>query len=205
LYYLGWNLCVTVPWRNSIGLAIGDVRTGKFERYSPAPLLDRHAVDPYSISYPFVMRDEDRFRLWYGSNLAWGPQQRDMEHVIKYAESPDGLNWDRRGKIAIGLSGPHEYAISKPFVLKENGLYKMWYAHRGESYRIGYAESDDGVAWRRHDDRAGIDVSASGWDSEMIAYPFVFDHAGRRLMLYNGNGYGKAGFGIAEWDAGRIG
>jgi hypothetical protein len=47
------------------------------------------------------------------------------------------------------------------------------------------------------DSRAGIGVSASGWDSEMIEYPFVFDHAGARYMLYNGNGYGKSGFGIA--------
>jgi hypothetical protein len=34
----------------------------------------------------------------------------------------------------------------------------------------------------------------------MICYPFVFDHAGSRFMLYNGNGYGKTGFGIAVWE-----
>jgi hypothetical protein len=31
----------------------------------------------------------------------------------------------------------------------------------------------------------------------MIEYPCVFDHGGRRYLLYSGNGFGKAGFGIA--------
>jgi hypothetical protein len=43
-----------------------------------------------------------------------------------------------------------------------------------------------------------FDVSEEGWDSEMMCYPYVFDHKGERYMLYNGNGYGKSGFGIAK-------
>ncbi len=31
----------------------------------------------------------------------------------------------------------------------------------------------------------------------MICYPFIFDHKGKRYMLYNGNDYGKTGFGLA--------
>jgi hypothetical protein len=73
----------------------------------------------------------------------------------------------------------------------------MWYSYRGESYRIGYAESHDGIQWTRRDEEAGIEVSDGGWDSEMICYPCVFDHEGQRYMLYNGNGYGKTGIGLA--------
>jgi predicted GH43/DUF377 family glycosyl hydrolase len=73
----------------------------------------------------------------------------------------------------------------------------MWYSYRGSRNRIGYADSEDGISWERKDGEAGIDVSASGWDSEMIEYPFVFDHDGERYMLYNGNGYGKTGIGLA--------
>jgi len=64
-----------------------------------------------------------------------------------------------------------------------------------QSYRIGYAESLDGTGWKRMDESAGIDYSNSGWDWEMIAYPFVYDHGGRRYMLYNGNGFGRSGLG----------
>jgi predicted GH43/DUF377 family glycosyl hydrolase len=197
LYYLGWNLGVTVPWRNSIGLAIYDPATATFQRFSKAPLLDRHHVDPYSISYPFVMEDEGVYRMWYGSNLRWGKEQKDMAHLIKYAESDDAIHWKREGIIALNFKNDGEYAMSRPCVIKEDGLYKMWYSYRGESYRIGYAESDDGIKWVRKDEDVGIDVSESGWDSQMVEYPFVFDHKGARYMLYNGNDYGKTGIGLA--------
>jgi hypothetical protein len=203
LYYLGWNLGVTVPWRNSIGLAIYDPTTATFQRFSTAPLLDRHDVDPYSISYPYVLEDEGIFRMWYGSNLRWGKDQKDMAHLIKYAESEDAIRWRREGIVALHFRDDGEYAMSRPCVIKEDGFYKMWYSYRGESYRIGYAESADGIEWVRKDAEVGIDVSASGWDSQMIEYPFVFDHQGERYMLYNGNDYGKTGIGLAVLDRGR--
>ena len=86
-------------------------------------------------------------------------------------------------------------------MLKEGGLYKMWFAYRHgqETYRIGYAESVDGREWDRKDPVGGLDVSETGWDSEMVEYPYVFDHKGKRYLLYNGNGYGKNGFGYAVW------
>jgi hypothetical protein len=74
----------------------------------------------------------------------------------------------------------------------------MWYSYRGDRYRIGYAESNDGVVWTRLDESAGIDVTGGAWDGDMIEYPCVVDVAGRRLMLYNGNEYGRTGIGLAE-------
>ena len=75
----------------------------------------------------------------------------------------------------------------------------MWYCYRGgeNTYRAGYAESSDAVSWTRKDSLAGIDVSDSGWDSEMICYPCVFSHKGLKYMLYNGNSYGGTGCGLA--------
>jgi hypothetical protein len=203
LYYLAWNLKVTVPWLNTIGLAIYNEETQAFEKYSRAPIMDRSNEDPFTISYPSILHDNGIYRMWYGSNLKWGKLQDEMDHVIKYAESTDGIHWNRTNQVHIGLQHPNEYALSKPFVLKTDGRYQMWYSYRGNgdisTYRIGYAESPDGFSWTRMDDQAGIDVSAEGWDSEMISYPFVFDHDGERYMLYNGNGYGKTGFGIARY------
>jgi len=197
LYYLGWNLGVTVPWRNSIGLAIYNEGKKEFEKYTRAPIVDRNEIDPFSISYPFVMEDDGIFRMWYGSNLKWGKNKEDMAHLIKYAESNDAIHWERKGKIALNFKNESEYAMSRPLVIKEKGVYRMWYSYRGESYRIGYAESADGISWKRIDEEAGILPSEDGWDSEMIEYPFIFDHNGKRFMLYNGNGFGKTGFGMA--------
>jgi predicted GH43/DUF377 family glycosyl hydrolase len=200
LYYLGWNLCKNVPWHNSIGLAVYNNSTGKFEKYSKAPILDRHEADPYSLSYPYVLNDDGLLRMYYGSNLKWGANQEDMAHLMKYAYSDNPITWTREGKIALAFKDDSEYAMSKPCVIKEHGIYKMWYSFRGEAYRIGYAESEDGISWKRKDEEVGITVSESGWDSESIEYPFVFTHKNTKFMLYNGNRYGLTGFGIAILD-----
>lgn len=197
LYYLGWNLGVTVPWRNSIGLAISTDNGRTFTKASPAPVLDRSHTDPFSLSYPWVLREAGGWRMWYGSNLRWGPVQSDMDHVLKYAESDDGRNWRRDGRIALPLSAPGEYALARPCVVRDPGVYRMWFTHRGPNYRLGYAESADGMSWRRDDASHTLDVADSGWDSEMVTYPCVFDCGGARYLLYNGNRYGKDGFGLA--------
>ena len=201
LYYIGWNLKVTVPWLNTIGLAIYNPETSRFEKVSRAPVMDRSEEDPFTISYPSILEAGGLLKMWYGSNLSWGASQESMRHVIKTAVSEDGVHWQRTNKIAVDLVHSGEFALSKPFVMHGTNGYEMWYSYRGrgdiKTYRIGYATSDDGNNWTRRDDDTGIDVSSDGWDSEMICYPNVFDNLGARYMLYTGNGYGKAGFGLA--------
>lgn len=198
LYYMGWNLGVTVPWRNSIGLAVSD--DGEhYERISLAPIMDRNDADPYTLSYPWVIEDGSELHMWYGSNLEWGATEADMNHMIKYAHSRDGQVWTRNGKVIIQSNAAKEYAFARPCVIRDGRLFRMWYAYRGEAYRIGYAESSNKEDWVRRDEEAGIDVSPGEWDSESIEYPSVFDHKGVRYMLYCGNGYGRTGFGIAAF------
>lgn len=204
LYYVGWNLGVTVPFRNSIGLAVSDGMQ-PFARYAPGPILDRTTTEPHFVASCCVLPGEDAWRMWYLSCTDWRVQHGRPEHRyhIKYAESLDGVTWQREGLVAIDYANESEYAISRPCVIRDKGVWKMWYSYRGSSYRIGYAESCDGRQWRRLDDQCALDVSSSGWDSEMIEYPFVFDHQGVRYMLYNGNGYGKTGFGLAVLEQGK--
>lgn len=200
LFYLGWNLGVTIPFRNAIGVAVSELDSQVFLRVSEAPLVDRSADDPISLSYPFVLWDDDRFRIWYGSCINWiGNNVSGYEFSLKYAESNDGLNWTRTGNVVLGCNSPYEDALARPHVIHEDGLFKMWYSRKkGVHYRMGYAESLDGKSFVRMDGKVGIDVSPGNeWDSEMVEYPFIFDHKGERFMLYNGNGYGKTGFGLA--------
>jgi hypothetical protein len=198
LYYIGWNLGVTVPFRNSIGLSISSQRD-EFARYSNGPIVDRSMHEPNFCASCCVFSGEDFWRMWYLSCTGWRMREGKPEHKyhIKYAESSDGINWQRNGTIAIDFANDQESAISRPSVILDNECWRMWYSFRGQAYRIGYAESEDGRQWKRLDSHVGIDVSTTGWDSEMIEYPFVFDHKGQRYMLYNGNGFGKTGFGLA--------
>jgi hypothetical protein len=82
----------------------------------------------------------------------------------------------------------------------------MWYSRReidgfrnapASMYRAGFATSADGIEWQRRDSLAGLDPSLDGWDSDAIAYPYVMEISGRLLLFYNGNGFGKSGFGYA--------
>lgn len=200
LYYIGWNLGVTVPFRNSVGLATSTAPDGtKFERYAPGPILDRTMNEPHFCASCCVLQNGDMFLMWYLACIGWRMRDGRPEHRyhIRYAESKDGISWDRRGEVAIDFADAQEYAISRPSVVRDADCWRMWYSYRGDTYRIGYAESSDGRTWQRRDADAGIEVSATGWDSEMIEYPHVFDHKGQRYMLYNGNDYGRSGFGIA--------
>jgi predicted GH43/DUF377 family glycosyl hydrolase len=199
LYYIGWNLGVTVPFRNSIGLAISRKDNLNFTRYSEGPIIDRSLTEPHFCASSCVIKESQKFKMWYLSCVKWELVNDKPQHWynIKYAESNDGVNWIRNGTVCIDFKSIHEYAISRPSVIKDDKIYKMWYSYRGSSYRIGYAESNDGINWTRLDEQVGIDVSNEGWDSEMIEYPYVFDHKDKRYMLYNGNGYGKTGFGLA--------
>jgi hypothetical protein len=202
-YYTGWSLGVSVPFYLYIGLAVSSDGGRSFRRESMAPVLGRSRSDPYLTASPAVLVEQGRFRMWYVSGSRWELDRGRPKHYynIRYAESDDGIHWEPSGRVCIDYASPAEHAISRPCVLRDADRYRMWYACRGETYRIGYAESADGLSWKRHDAQAGIDVSEEGWDSEMIAYPFVFDHGGRRYMLYNGNGYGETGIGLAVLDA----
>jgi hypothetical protein len=202
MYYSGWTLKKTVPFDFYIGLAISK-NLNKFKKFSTTPILDRTPNEPFLIGSPYIMVESGFYKMWYISGDKWSNKKNKQKHFysIKYAESLEGLSWKRRAVTCIKYQNKFEYAFARPVVLKENNIYKMWYSFRGQkkilSYRTGYAESYDGINWVRKDSLVKLKVSKTGWDSKMICYPFIFDHKGKRYMLYNGNDYGKTGFGLA--------
>jgi predicted GH43/DUF377 family glycosyl hydrolase len=201
LYYVGWNPGRPPLYYTAIGLAVSDDDGETFTRASRAPIMARSDVDPWMVSSPCVLLDDGRWRMWYLSGLGWEEHAGVLHsrYHIKYAESDDGVNWRPEGRVALELRDG-ETNIARACVRRRADDYEAWYSvHSGAGYRIGCAQSPDGLEWDRHDERAGIAPSADGWDSEAVAYPWVFEHGGRRLMLYNGNGFGRDGFGLAEW------
>lgn len=203
MYYIGVNLAHSVPFRNSIGLAISEDNGNTFKKFSSGPIIDRSYHDPCFVATPYVLEDAGLYKIWYLSCNQWIMDSGKPKHFynIKYAESNNGIDWHSKGKVAIDFKNKDEYAISSPRVIKENGIYKMWYSYRGDSYRIGYAESNDGKDWERKDHLIELPTSCGEWDSEMVEYPFIFNYQDRRFMIYNGNGYGRTGLGIAELES----
>jgi hypothetical protein len=203
LYYTGWQRGAEGGLRFTLtaGLAV-DEGDGSFRRVSPVPVLERTGDESSFTASPFVLRERDRWRMWYVAGSSWRTIDGRQEpcYDIRYAESLDGISWSRMGACIDHTA--EEYAFGRPWVVRDADRYRMWFSVRGERYRIGAAESSDGVTWLRTDDTSGLRPSEKGWESEMVAYPAVVDHTGRRYLLYNGNGYGKTGIGLAVWEPG---
>lgn len=208
LYYTGWNVRVSVPYQNSIGLAVSFDNGMNFERFSQGPVLSQNEIDPFFIGTATVIKTSKRWMCWYASCTEWfnlngKPEPR---YHLKYAHSIDGITWTRDGITSIDYNSSDEGGIVRASVLAGSKNFEMWYSFRkidgyrddrSRSYRIGYANSIDGIIWNRHDHLAGIDVGAQGWDSQMIAYPNIINIEDISYMFYNGNGFGASGIGFA--------
>lgn len=194
LYYVGWNPGSTVRVHLFGGAA---VRHGElFERVSKAPIIERNAIDPFLNTAPFVVEAQG-LMMYYVAGVGWDHANLPRYH-IKYARSNDGIEWERnRDWVAIDFADHSETALARPFVLRDEGLLRMWFSTKRTSYAIGYAESSDGINWTRSDEHAGLTPSDGGWDSQMVEYGAVVKHDGTYFLFYNGNDYGQDGFGLA--------
>lgn len=199
MYYTGWVQGVQVPWYNDLGVALKSGHEEIFHRISRSPLPLRSDSDFIGIGSTCVVREQSKWLMWYTRFERWGaPGEHRHFYNIKHATSVDGVSWKQSEGACIDFSSNQEFAIAKPCVLNIEGTYFMWYTHRGSHYMPGLAVSDDGASWERIDDCVGISLSDSGWDSEMLCYPFVMQRGNDLFMFYNGNGYGASGLGYAR-------
>ncbi|WP_144903902.1 glycoside hydrolase family protein [Halobellus captivus] len=202
LYYIGWMQGKRVSYYACVGLGVSTDGGETFEKRSRGPHLARNDVDPYMTLSSDVEVVDGMFRMWYTSATGWVDYETGVRpnYHIKYAESDDGLTWTREGTIAIDYEHDGEWAIARPCVRQTEDGFEMWYSYATDNhgYRIGYATSADGLNWTRYDDQTGISISDDGWDSDLQAYPYVIEHDEAEYMFYNGNDYGREGFGLAQ-------
>jgi len=201
MYYLGRSNGTPPLFYMAIGLAISHDNCSTFTRSGPAPVLSRSEYDPWMVSTPCVRKENGHFRMWYLSGLGWNIDLTTSRYHIKYAESDDGICWQREGRVCIDFQ-QGESNIASPSVLKFNDHYAMWYSFVDATgqYRIGFAESADGLEWTRRDEALKFEPSAAAWEAQAMAYPHVFQHQQRLYMLYSGNDFGRDGIGIASCD-----
>ncbi len=207
-YYAGWTRCESVPFNVAIGRAVSTDGGRTFQKSGPGPVLAYTPDEPFVISGPKIRRFNGQWWLYYIAGRKWKIVDGRAEPVykIRMAVSDDGLHWERQHRDLIESRVEADEAQASPDVIFSGGRYHMFFCYRHSEnyrgrqggYRIGYAHSADGLHWTRDDDRAGLHISDSGFDDEMVAYPHVFELDGRTYMAYLGNGVGRHGFGIAE-------
>jgi hypothetical protein len=200
LFYTGWMEGKGVSYYPSIGLAKYDPSTNNiFRRVFTSPMIHRSNSSPIGFHSPCVIYDMGKY-VMYNSNIShWnvsGNEKRSYYQIQKRTSPFCGAGWTEGKDLFNNYSIDN---MAKPHVITEDGVYKMWYSYAiygKHKYRIGYAESLDGEKWEIQNDKIEFDVgSKDSFDSEMMAYPFIFNHNGYKYMLYNGNNFGKEGIG----------
>ena len=202
LYYAGYNIQKNVRFSVLGGLAISSDGGSTFQRAKQTPVFERTEHELLFRVPHTVLIENNNWTFWYGggSNFVQANDYTYPSYDIRMIGSKDGINLEGQGRVILTTSN-NEYRIARPYVIKEDNSYKMYYcvATIEKGYRLGYAESKNGINWERKDDLMNIDVSETGWDSEMVGYPsFIANNYGKYLF-YNGNNYGREGFGYAEW------
>ncbi|NEN23408.1 glycoside hydrolase family 32 protein [Cryomorpha ignava] len=196
LYYVGWQLQKSVPWINTIGLALSDDFGKSFTKSGRVPVMDRSEEDPFSMSYPWVEKVNDRYEMWYGSNLVWGKSKQDMLHVIKRANSVDGKQWVRNSADLFQLTKDMT-AMSRPSALRtsDKTILLLSIKDGNNNYGIWQAQTINEIDW----DLKKMEIESTGlWDEKSQSYGSFFIFENTVFILYNGNEFGKTGFGVAE-------
>lgn len=210
----GWNRRVSVPVETFIGIASSNDGGKTFERLGDGPILSSSLHEPFLVGDGFVKKYNDTYHMWYIFGKKWMPANADEPvarvYKIGHAVSTDLLNWTKEEgrQIISDMIGENE-CQALPTVIEIAGKYHMYFCFRqatdfrknaSRSYKLGYAYSDDLINWIRNDSLSGITISpnAEDWDSEMMCYPHIFQVKDKVFLLYNGNEFGKYGFGVAE-------
>lgn len=207
-YTTGWSRRISVSTDTGIGLAISHDNGETFDRFGNGPIITSSLNEPFLVCDGFVRKYEKFFHMWYIFGIDWikfkENEPPDRIYKITHAISKDGIEWVKDNAQIIPDCLEYE-AQALPSVIKWGDKYHMMFCYRhaydfranpSRSYRLGYASSNDLIDWKRNDNSAFI--SEQSWANEMICYPNLFECNGELYLLYNGNQFGKYGFGLAK-------
>ena len=214
-YTTGWSRRVAVPVETGIGLAFSRDDGLSFERHGTGPVLSATLNEPFLVADGFVRVIDGLFHMWYIFGTAWSAAGAgaapERVYKIGHATSADGIAWTKEEgrRIVADRLGPEE-AQALPCVFDRGPRRHMVFCYRepvgfrsdpGRGYRIGHAWSDDLVDWTRDDAALPLSGTPGEWDADMQCYPHVFTCEGTTYLLYNGNAFGRLGFGAARLDS----
>ena len=209
----GWSRRVSVDIETSIGLTISEDGGLTFSRIGDGPILSSTLDEPFLVMDPFVLKLNDIYHMWYIFGVRWiknpGNNVNERVYKIGHATSVDTINWIKTNRQIIDDKLNQDECQALPSVIYHKDKYHMVFCYRQaigfrenskDSYRLGYAYSKDGLTWIRDDESLGIDLTSGDWDSDMMCYPHLTSINDKIYLLYNGNNFGKSGFGLAVLD-----
>jgi hypothetical protein len=212
-YIGGWNRKKSVSVDGAIGLSISMNNGITFSRLGDGPIIDASLNEPFLIGDPFVIKRENVFHMWYIRGTKWieDPNTSRDERIYKiaHAVSPDGISWTKDKESSqivpdkIGL----DEAQAMPSVIKINQTYFLFYCYRNvfdfrtnpsNGYKLGCVRSENLHDWEPEEIVQESSSMNELWDQDMQCYPHVFTWKNKHFIAYNGNNFGREGFGVAE-------
>jgi predicted GH43/DUF377 family glycosyl hydrolase len=143
------------------------------------------AFDALSLLYPNVIASDGGYLMHYTGfdGQAFG---------VGRATSPDGTTWTRSPAVAVLAVGAaaefDNHAVAQPCAVVIDSRVLVWYGGYDTSvanpgpYRIGLAESDDGIVYRRKG--VTLDLEPSGVEAWSTRDPAVVRWKGQWWMAY---------------------
>ena len=209
-YTCGWSRRVSVSVETSTGFAISDDNGLTFKKSGNGPILTASPNEPFLVGDSFVGIFDGTYHMWYIFGKRWIDTINEGTariYKIGHAVSKNGITWEKEeGMQIISDKLNKDECQALPTVVFHNNIYHMMFCYReatdfrnnkSRGYKLGYAYSDNLKNWIRDDENVGIKLSDKGWDSEMMCYPHLFKCDDKVYLLYNGNEFGRYGFGIA--------
>jgi len=157
-----------------------------------------------NFSYPLISRDNDIFgnemdigqpsvvkndlyRMWYTSYTG-------ANYFIRYATSIDGINWQKYpGYVMSGTHAWENRGVTNPYVIFKDNQYWMWYQAWGNGdWKIGLAQSSDGINWQKYPNNP-LNLPSIGseggpgvifWKNEFHMWYTTFYYANPRLVYH---------------------
>lgn len=212
LLYIGWMERKSVPYQNAIGLAEID-ESGHLRRVFEGPVLSAWANEAYFTGTINVFNKDNHYLGYYLCCTEWflSNGKPEPRYDIKIASSSDLIHWERTGKSALALASDMEGGYASASVIQLNDRYLMFYCKRNatdyrtssdNSYKIYAAVSADAESWKKMIDFQY--TATSVFDNSMQCYPQFLRVAHKVYMLYNGNDFGKQGFGCSSIDINEL-
>ena len=208
-YTSGWSRRKSVSVDTGIGLVVSDDNGESFYRLGNGPVLTSSLYEPFLVVDGFVKKYNDKYHMWYIFGTEWKifkeGEVPERIYKIGHAVSDDGIEWKRDGRQIISDKIEDE-SQALPSVMYHNGCYYMVFCYRNSydfrnnsknSYSLGYAISYDLINWERCDESC-FEGERQEWESDMNCYPNLCMVNDQPYILYNGNGFGKTGFGIMK-------
>ena len=209
-YTCGWSRRKSVSVETATGFAESHDGGKSFKRLGTGSVFSASLHEPFLVGDSFVRKFNGVYHMWYMFGKKWirENEKADPDRVYKigHAVSDSGIDWKRcEADIIEGILHENE-CQALPTVIKIDGVYHMYFCFRDvfgfrtdpdKGYRLGHASSKDLVHWTRDDHAILLERSADGFDSHMMCYPHLFENQGHIYLLYNGNAFGRYGFGAA--------